>query len=138
MMQCCEHRQDDNSCAMQKQAMAAYERRDFKKAVDTLSEIIYQQPNNPYWSELRAQVLVDGRNFSAAVMDYNQAMGQISSMHLSFQHGMPNTKWSCGVKLVLCTAHTILRCVQACQDIYWHVQTHNHACWQLMQTHVLA
>ena len=34
----------------------AYANRDFKKAVDILSELIYQQPQSARWSEMRAQV----------------------------------------------------------------------------------
>jgi hypothetical protein len=37
---------------------------------------MYQQPNSPRWSEMRAQVLVDSKNFSAAIMDYNEAMNR--------------------------------------------------------------
>lgn len=59
---------------LQAEAAEAYANRDFKKAVDKLSELIYQQPTSPRWSEMRAQVLVDGKNFAAAVMDYNEAI----------------------------------------------------------------
>lgn len=62
------------AATLQAEAAEAYANRDFKKAVDKLSELIYQQPTSPRWSEMRAQVLVDGKNFAAAVMDYNEAI----------------------------------------------------------------
>ena len=58
----------------QVEAYEAYARRDFKRAVDKLSELIYQQPTSARWSEMRAQVLLDSKNFAAAIMDYNEAM----------------------------------------------------------------
>jgi predicted Zn-dependent protease len=61
---------------LQEGADAAYQRGDIGKAVDLLSEMIYKQPNNPMWSERRAKVLIEGRNFSAAIMDYNEALRQ--------------------------------------------------------------
>lgn len=61
---------------MQNKARAAYAERDFQTAVAALSELMYQQPNNPKWSEMRAAALVDGKNFAAAIMDYNEALNR--------------------------------------------------------------
>lgn len=61
---------------VQEEAYEAYARRDFKRAVDKLSELIYQQPQSARWSEMRAQVLLDSKNFAAAIMDYNEAMNR--------------------------------------------------------------
>jgi hypothetical protein len=36
--------------------VAAYVDKDFRRAVDLLSELVYQQPQSPRWSEKRAQV----------------------------------------------------------------------------------
>ena len=69
----------DRHLYVQKEADAAIQRGDVRKAVDTLSELIYKQPNNPAWSERRAEALLEGRNFSAAIMDFNEAMQQTNS-----------------------------------------------------------
>lgn len=66
---------------MQEEAYEAYSRRDFKRAVDKLSELIYQQPQSARWSEMRAQVLVDSKNFAAAIMDYNEAMQRTPGLY---------------------------------------------------------
>lgn len=65
---------------VQEEAYEAYARRDFKRAVDKLSELIYQQPQSARWSEMRAQVLLDSKNFAAAIMDYNEAMQRTPSV----------------------------------------------------------
>lgn len=67
---------------MQEEAYEAYARRDFKRAVDKLSELIYQQPQSARWSEMRAQVLLDSKNFAAAIMDYNEAMQRTPGLPL--------------------------------------------------------
>eukprot|EP00892_Ulva_mutabilis_P000363 jgi/Ulvmu1/10327/UM061_0010.1 len=64
----------DTISKLETEAYEAYARRDFKRAVDKLSELIYQQPQSARWSEMRAQVLLDSKNFAAAIMDYNEAM----------------------------------------------------------------
>jgi predicted Zn-dependent protease len=64
----------EHAYLVQVKARMAYADRDFQTAVSALSERMYQQPNNPKWSEMRAGALVDGKNFSAAIMDYNEAM----------------------------------------------------------------
>jgi hypothetical protein len=79
---------------LQEEAVEAYARRDFKRAVDKLSELIYQQPSSARWSEMRAQVLVDGNNFAAAVMDYNEAMNRT-----------PGTPPLCSALLTAALAH---------------------------------
>ena len=78
-----ELRSDCSCCpgAPQQKAEAAYSRREFKKAVDLFSELIYQQPNDSKWSERRGEVLIASRNFGAAIMDYNEAMQQTDSAH---------------------------------------------------------
>ena len=47
---------------------------------------MYQQPYSARWSEMRAQVLVDGKNFAAAVMDYNEAMARTPGAFPSARH----------------------------------------------------
>lgn len=66
-----------NIVRLEAQAQQAYAQRDFPKTVSIISELMYQQPNNARWSEMRAQVLVDGKNFSAAIMDYNESLSRI-------------------------------------------------------------
>ena len=78
---------------LQSEAAEAYARRDFKRAVDALSELMYQQPFSSRWSEMRAQVLVDGKNFAAAVMDYNEAMARTPGVYSSRCHN--NTLCTC-------------------------------------------
>jgi hypothetical protein len=62
-------------CVTQEQAFQAYADRDFKTAVEKLTEIMQQQsPQEAKFLEMRAQVLVDGKAFDAAVKDYDAAM----------------------------------------------------------------
>lgn len=59
---------------LEKTAFEAYANRDFKEAVELLTQILKAQPSNPRWYEMRAQVLVDGKNFDAAVKDFEKGL----------------------------------------------------------------
>ncbi|KAG1664703.1 hypothetical protein FOA52_006678 [Chlamydomonas sp. UWO 241] len=58
-------------------AFEAYANRDFKTAVGLLTDIMDEQPDVPKWLEMRAAVLVDGKNFSAAIADYDKALQMV-------------------------------------------------------------
>ncbi|KIY95987.1 hypothetical protein MNEG_11974 [Monoraphidium neglectum] len=62
----------DGAAAVEEQAYAAYAERRFAEAVRLLDSIA--EPDNPRWLEMRAQVLVDGKDFEGAVRDYGAAL----------------------------------------------------------------
>lgn len=59
---------------LQTNAMQAYARRDFKEAVATLNKLVQMAPQDPRWREMRAQVLVDSKEFSIALDDFDAAL----------------------------------------------------------------
>ncbi|KAK9829331.1 hypothetical protein WJX72_005226 [[Myrmecia] bisecta] len=64
-------------------AYQAYADRDFEATVQLLNELIANNPSAPQmprWLEMRAQVLLDGKNFGAAVTDYNAAIQQSADL----------------------------------------------------------
>lgn len=59
---------------LQKAAREAYADRDFVRAVDLLNQIVGLEPREPKWLEMRAQALVDGKNFGDALRDFDSAL----------------------------------------------------------------
>jgi len=55
-------------------AFNAYSEQDFKTASEALTELLSQDSQNPRWYEMRAQVLVDGKNFEGALSDFEDAL----------------------------------------------------------------
>ncbi|MEW5317635.1 MAG: hypothetical protein WDW38_008917 [Sanguina aurantia] len=60
--------------ALQVAAFEAYANRDFQETVGLLTRILNVEPKEARWYEMRAQVLVDGKNFQAALEDYATAI----------------------------------------------------------------
>ncbi|KXZ45732.1 hypothetical protein GPECTOR_51g718 [Gonium pectorale] len=56
------------------EAYLAYAERRFGPAVELLTQCISAEPGVARWREMRAEVLVDGKNFSAALEDFASAM----------------------------------------------------------------
>eukprot|EP00198_Chlamydomonas_reinhardtii_P007367 XP_001696703.1 TPR-repeat protein [Chlamydomonas reinhardtii] len=59
---------------LQEEAYLAYAERRFQDAVNLLTQCIAAQPEEPRWREMRGQALVDGKNFSAAISDFDTAL----------------------------------------------------------------
>lgn len=59
---------------LEEAAFEAYANRDFKATVQLLTNIMEQQPKETRWLEMRGQVLVDGKNFDAAITDFDAAL----------------------------------------------------------------
>ena len=62
---------------LQAEAATAYADRDFSAAVQKLNELVENEPDSSRWHEMRAQVLVDGKNFRAAVDDFDAALQEV-------------------------------------------------------------
>eukprot|EP00891_Asterochloris_glomerata_P002907 jgi/Astpho2/2907/e_gw1.00050.290.1_t len=62
---------------LQAEAATAYADRDFSAATQKLNELVENEPNSSRWHEMRAQVLVDGKNFKAAVDDFDAALQEV-------------------------------------------------------------
>ena len=62
---------------VQAEAATAYADRDFSAATQKLNELVENEPNSSRWHEMRAQVLVDGKNFRAAVDDFDAALQEV-------------------------------------------------------------
>jgi predicted Zn-dependent protease len=73
----------DEFNALEREAKAAYMRRDLDVAVQRLTTIIDLEPTEPVWLERRAQVLVDLKRFKEAIADYDAAEGMYSSEYRS-------------------------------------------------------
>jgi len=73
----------DEFNALEREAKAAYMRRDLDVAVERLTTIIDLEPTEPVWLERRAQVLVDLKRFKEAIADYDAAEGMYSSEYRS-------------------------------------------------------
>jgi hypothetical protein len=43
-----------------------------------VAQLIAAEPGSARWREMRAEALVDGKNFPAAVIDFDAALGLIS------------------------------------------------------------
>lgn len=63
--------------ALQAAATQAYANREFSEAVQLLNKIIEQEPGEGKWREMRGQALVDGKNFRAAILDFEFALEQL-------------------------------------------------------------
>ena len=68
---------------LQAEAATAYADRDFSAATQKLNELVENEPNSSRWHEMRAQVLVDGKNFRAAVDDFDAALQEVPGIMLS-------------------------------------------------------
>ena len=68
---------------LQAEAATAYADRDFSAATQKLNELVENDPNSSRWHEMRAQVLVDGKNFRAAVDDFDAALQEVPGNMLS-------------------------------------------------------
>lgn len=55
-------------------AALSYANREFADTVQKLNELVDRQPDSPRWYEMRAQVLVDGKEFKAALQDFDTAI----------------------------------------------------------------
>lgn len=55
-------------------ASLSYANREFADTVQKLNELVDRQPESPRWYEMRAQVLVDGKEFNAALQDFDTAI----------------------------------------------------------------
>lgn len=82
---------------LQAEAATAYADRDFSAATQKLNELVENEPNSSRWHEMRAQVLVDGKNFKAAVDDFDAALQEVPGIMLS---GCPG---HCSAGLGCCT-----------------------------------
>ncbi|GLI60174.1 hypothetical protein VaNZ11_002237 [Volvox africanus] len=67
---------------IQEEAFLAYAERRFQDAVNLLTECITAEPDSARWREMRAEVLVDGKNFPAAVQDFNAALALLPDKDL--------------------------------------------------------
>lgn len=63
---------------LEEQAFTFYSNRDFPATLHLLDDIIKEDPSNPRWYEMRAQVLVDNKDFTGAISDFNKALSQSS------------------------------------------------------------
>jgi len=64
---------------LESRAFEAYANRDFQQASNLLTQIINMEADPatiPRWYEMRAQVLVDGKNFQAALTDFGEALSK--------------------------------------------------------------
>jgi tetratricopeptide (TPR) repeat protein len=68
---------------LQEAAFAAYANRDFRAATDALTAILQRDGANPRWWEMRAQVLVDGKNFEAALSDFQATLQRLPESELT-------------------------------------------------------
>ncbi|GLC42869.1 hypothetical protein PLESTB_001433100 [Pleodorina starrii] len=59
---------------LQEEAYLAYAERRFQDAVNLLTECIAAEPESARWREMRAEALVDGKNFTAALQDFEAAL----------------------------------------------------------------
>ena len=62
---------------LQAEAANSYADRDFSAATQKLNELVENDPTSSRWHEMRAQVLVDGKNFRAAVDDFDAALQEV-------------------------------------------------------------
>ncbi|GIL59205.1 hypothetical protein Vafri_13885 [Volvox africanus] len=67
---------------LQEEAYLAYAERRFQDAVNLLTECIAAEPGSARWREMRAEALVDGKNFPAAVQDFNAALALLPDKDL--------------------------------------------------------
>ncbi|KAG2431512.1 hypothetical protein HXX76_009526 [Chlamydomonas incerta] len=59
---------------LQEEAYLAYAERRFQDAVNLLTQCIGAQPEEARWREMRGEALVDGKNFAAAISDFDTAL----------------------------------------------------------------
>ena len=56
-----------------RRAVAYHKRPDAKKALAEMNKLLQMRPRDPYYHELKGQILLESRNFSAAVASYRNA-----------------------------------------------------------------
>lgn len=59
---------------LMRQAVAHHRRSQTNKAIRAMDQAIAQRPNDPFLQELKGQILMESRNFSAAVNAYGRAV----------------------------------------------------------------
>ena len=84
---------------LQAEAATAYADRDFSAATQKLNELVENEPNSSRWHEMRAQVLVDGKNFSAAVDDFDAALQEVPGSAVRLPRALPSNKLHCNACL---------------------------------------
>jgi tetratricopeptide (TPR) repeat protein len=62
---------------LQAAAAAAYANRDFDAALAALDELVRQEPQELRWREMRAQALVDAKNFNGALDDFDLTLKRL-------------------------------------------------------------
>lgn len=67
-------RTDTSEIALLGKAIAYHKQPDPKKAVSTMKQLLAKRPNDPYYNELYGQILLESRNFNAAVSAYKRAV----------------------------------------------------------------
>lgn len=65
---------DTSTAARYARAIAAYRLNDVPTALRLMDDLIVQEPNNPYYLELKGQMLVDFGRVQAAIPHYEQAV----------------------------------------------------------------
>ncbi|WP_090220187.1 M48 family metalloprotease [Litoreibacter janthinus] len=60
--------------AMLRRAIAYHKTPNLKKALAEMNALLKMRPRDPYYHELKGQVLLEGRQFDAAVSSYKQAL----------------------------------------------------------------
>ncbi|KAI7844602.1 hypothetical protein COHA_001842 [Chlorella ohadii] len=63
--------------AAESAAARAYANRDFEAALAALDELVRQEPQELRWREMRAQALVDAKNFLGALDDFDFALKRL-------------------------------------------------------------
>jgi tetratricopeptide (TPR) repeat protein len=62
------------AASIERQAMQAYAGEDFASAVKSIGNLVDAEPTDPRWREMRAQALVDSKDFPAAIRDFDVAL----------------------------------------------------------------
>jgi len=64
---------NNDAISTMRQAVAYHRQPNAKQAVATINKLLEAQPNNPYVHELKGQILLESRQFNAAVQSYKRA-----------------------------------------------------------------
>ncbi|SMX42785.1 M48 family metalloprotease [Actibacterium lipolyticum] len=65
---------DNSDAAIMRRAIAHHRKPDAKAALQEIDKLVAKRPKDPYVRELRGQILLESRNFAAAVNAYGRAV----------------------------------------------------------------
>ncbi|GAA3873835.1 M48 family metalloprotease [Celeribacter arenosi] len=114
---------DASDIALMRRAVALHRIPKPKEAIATINTLVAKRPKDPYFAELQGQILLESRQFSAAVAAYRRA-AQLAPREAQIQSGLGRALLATGDKGALGSAIKALEAARAREP--WDPTTLRH------------